>query len=197
MGIQDYDCPQENVLIDTHEGYVLNGRKKTRKRKIAQFINLLLIGLGRPQADIFCKVIPHPGPIPNCLAVDHWSWCTDCNAKTRTNFDWPFLKKWDLTVEKIQKKLNYFWSFSCFFSETDNVYRLFECFYEVSWSTDFNSTETSHVLCTILEKIWKNCKKGSIFLDFFGQSSWIFSKNSLSKWVLVFCFAISSSRRFF
>ena len=80
MGIQDYDCPQESVLIDTHEGYVLSDRKKTRKRKIAQFINLLLIGLGRPLADIFCKVIPHPGPIPNCLAVDHWlqpilSWC--------------------------------------------------------------------------------------------------------------------------
>ena len=73
MGIQDYDCPQESVLIDTHEGYVLSDRKKTRKRKIAQFINLLLIGLGRPLADIFCKVIPHPGPIPNCLAVDHWT----------------------------------------------------------------------------------------------------------------------------
>ena len=73
MGIQDYDCPQESVLIDTHEGYVLSDRKKTRKRKIAQFINLLLIGLGRPLADIFCKVIPHPGPIPNCLAVDHCS----------------------------------------------------------------------------------------------------------------------------
>ena len=72
MGIQDYDCPQESVLIDTHEGYVSSDRKKTRKRKIAQFINLLLIGLGRPLADIFCKVIPHPGPIPNCLAVDHW-----------------------------------------------------------------------------------------------------------------------------
>ena len=72
MGIQDYDCPQESVLIDTHEGYVLSDRKKTRKRKIAQFINLLLIGLGRPLADIFCKVIPHPGPIPNRLAVLHW-----------------------------------------------------------------------------------------------------------------------------
>ena len=66
MGIQDYDCPQESV-----EGYVLSDRKKTRKRKIVQFTNLLLIGLGRPVADIFCKVIPHPGPIPNCLAVDH------------------------------------------------------------------------------------------------------------------------------
>ena len=72
MGIQDYDCPQESVLIDTHEGYVSSDRKKTRKRKIAQFINLLLIGLGRPLAVIFCKVIPHPGPIPNRLAVLHW-----------------------------------------------------------------------------------------------------------------------------
>ena len=80
MGIQDYDCPQESVLIDTHEGYVLSDRKKTRKRKIAQFINLLLIGLGRPLADIFCKVIPHPGPIPNCLAVDHWSWALGASS---------------------------------------------------------------------------------------------------------------------
>ena len=73
MGIQEYDCPQESVLIDTHEGYFSSDRKKTRKRKIAQFINLLLIGLGRPLADIFCKVIPQPGPIPNRLAVLHWS----------------------------------------------------------------------------------------------------------------------------
>ena len=72
MGIQEYDCPQESVLIDTHEGYVTSDRKKTRKRKIAQFIIFLLIGLGRPLADIFCKVIPHPGPIPNRLAVLHW-----------------------------------------------------------------------------------------------------------------------------
>ena len=72
MGIQEYDCPQESVLIDTHEGYVSSDRKKTRKRKIAQFINLLLVGLGRPLVDIFCKVIPHPKPIPNRLAVLHW-----------------------------------------------------------------------------------------------------------------------------
>ena len=83
MGIQDYDCPQESVLIDTHEGYVLSDRKKTRKRKIAQFINLLLIGLGRPLADIFCKVIPHPGPIPNCLAVDHCSRCHQRSVQYR------------------------------------------------------------------------------------------------------------------
>ena len=72
MVIQEYDCPQESVLIDTHEGYVTSDRKKTRKRKIAQFIIFLLIGLGRPLADIFFKVIPHPGPIPNRLAVLQW-----------------------------------------------------------------------------------------------------------------------------
>ena len=38
MGIQEYDYPQESVLIDTHEGYVSSDWKKTRKRKIAQFI---------------------------------------------------------------------------------------------------------------------------------------------------------------
>ena len=73
MGIQDYDCPQESVLIDTHEGYVLSDRKKTRKRKIAQFINLLLIGLGRPGANFCCKVIPHSWPIPNRHPIHLWS----------------------------------------------------------------------------------------------------------------------------
>ena len=40
---------------------------------IAQFIYLLLIGLGRPGADFSCKVIPHPWPIPNRFAVLHCS----------------------------------------------------------------------------------------------------------------------------
>ena len=39
MGIQDYDCPQESVLIDTHEGYVLSDRKK---RENAKLRNLLI-----------------------------------------------------------------------------------------------------------------------------------------------------------
>ena len=86
MGIQEYDCPQESVLIDTHEGYVSSDRKKTRKRKIAQFINLLLIGLGRPLADIFCKVIPHPGPIPNRLAVLHCSVSRNSTSSTDSVF---------------------------------------------------------------------------------------------------------------
>ena len=48
MGIQEYDCPQENVLIDIHEGYVSIDRKKnvasannhTKNRKIAPFRNI-------------------------------------------------------------------------------------------------------------------------------------------------------------
>ena len=45
MKIQEYDCPQENVLIDIHEKYVSFDRKKVlqaqiithKKRKIAPF----------------------------------------------------------------------------------------------------------------------------------------------------------------
>ena len=49
---------------------------------------------------------------------------------------------------------------------------MFEGLYDVSWSTEFNDEETCFVLNTILEKIWKNVKKGSIFLDlFYGQVS--------------------------
>ena len=49
MGIQEYAWPQENVLMDTHEGYVLrdgknvaSAKKIIEKRKIAAFKNLLL-----------------------------------------------------------------------------------------------------------------------------------------------------------
>ena len=75
MRIQEYACPQENVLIDTHEGYVLSEKKNNNKKKriIAQFINLLLIGLSRPGADFCCKVIPHPWPIPNRHPIHLWS----------------------------------------------------------------------------------------------------------------------------
>ena len=70
-----------------------------------------------------------------------------------------FLKKCDLTVQKVQKKMTFFQFFPIFF-KTDYVYRLFECFYDVIWSTDFNSTETSHVLCAILKKNREKLKKG-------------------------------------
>ena len=48
MKIQEYDCPQENVLIDIHEGYVSIDRKKMaqvqiiiqKNRKIAPFRNI-------------------------------------------------------------------------------------------------------------------------------------------------------------
>ena len=33
MGKQEYACPQENVLIDTHEGYVSSNRKMCCRRK--------------------------------------------------------------------------------------------------------------------------------------------------------------------
>ena len=49
MGIQEYSWPQQSVLIDTHEGYVLIDRKfvceckkSIEKSKIAPFKNLLL-----------------------------------------------------------------------------------------------------------------------------------------------------------
>ena len=33
MRIQEYACPQENVWIDTHEGYVSSDGKKEKKRR--------------------------------------------------------------------------------------------------------------------------------------------------------------------
>ena len=74
MRIQEYNCSQENILIDTHEGYVLSDRKKTDKKCIiAQFINLLLIGLSRPWAAFCRKVIPHLWPIPDHPPIHVWS----------------------------------------------------------------------------------------------------------------------------
>ena len=45
MRIQEYDCPQENVLIDIHEGYVSIDRKKVAQvqiiiQKIAKLLHL-------------------------------------------------------------------------------------------------------------------------------------------------------------
>ena len=45
MKIQEYDCPQENVLIDIHEGYVSIDRKKVSQvqiiiQKIAKLLHL-------------------------------------------------------------------------------------------------------------------------------------------------------------
>ena len=40
MRIQEYACPQENVLIDTHEGYVLSSDRKNQKN--AKLRNLLI-----------------------------------------------------------------------------------------------------------------------------------------------------------
>ena len=73
MRIQEYNCSQENILIDTHEGYVLSDRKNRQKHIIAQFINLLLIGLSRPWAAFCCKVIPHLWPIPDRHPIHLWS----------------------------------------------------------------------------------------------------------------------------
>ena len=53
------------------------------------------------------------------------------------------------------------------FFRTVHVHKVFEGLYDVSWSTEFNDKETCFVLSTILEKIWKNCKKGLIFFDLF------------------------------
>ena len=45
MRIQEYDCPQENLLIDIHEGYVSIDRKKVLQvqiiiQKIAKLLHL-------------------------------------------------------------------------------------------------------------------------------------------------------------
>ena len=50
-------------------------RQKTRKktRKIAQFINLLVIEPGRPAADFFCIVVLLPRPIANRHPAMLWT----------------------------------------------------------------------------------------------------------------------------
>ena len=107
------------------------------------------------------------------------SWCTDCNAKNQNSFRWTIFEKMRLDRQKSPKKLNFFLKFFLFVFLTDHIYRLFECFYEVSWSIDIKSTETSHVLCTISEKIRKNCKKGSFFLDLLDGQVVFFQKRSI------------------
>ena len=86
------------------------------------------------------------------------------------NATWP---------SKRSKKIYPFFQFFPIFFKTNHVYRLFECFYEVTWSTDFNSTETSHVLCAILKKIRKNWKKGQFFLDLLDGQVKFFQKRSI------------------
>ena len=61
---------------------------------------------------------------------------------------------------KKSKKIELFLKFFLVFFKTDHVYRLFECFYEVLWSTDIKSMETSHVSSTIFEKNREKLKKG-------------------------------------
>ena len=54
--------------------------------------------------------------------------------------------------------------FPDFFLKTVHVHKVFEGFHEESWSTEYNSKETSPVWGTILKNIKKNNKKGPIFL---------------------------------
>ena len=110
------------------------------------------------------------------------SWFTDCNAKNQNSFWLTIFEKVRLDHQKNPKnKFKCFVVFPIFFFKTDHAYRLFECLYEVSWSTKFNSTETSHVLCTILEEIGKNCKKGQFFLDLLDNQFLLFQKSCIRK----------------
>ena len=45
MRIQEYDCPQENVLIDIHEGCVSFDRKKVLQAQIITHKNAKLLHL--------------------------------------------------------------------------------------------------------------------------------------------------------
>ena len=82
------------------------------------------------------------------------------------------------------------------FFRTVHVHKVFEGLYEVSWSTECNDEETCFVLSTILEKIRKKTVKRVTFCWTFLTVKSHFFKNGLSKWVLVFCVAISASRCF-
>ena len=118
------------------------------------------------------------------------SWCTDCNAiKTRTHFNGPFLKKWNLTVKKVQQNLNLF---TVFFS------RFFpKCYLKQSKFLHHCTQWIKHLMN--MNSFEKNQEKTTIRVQFFWTFLTVksyFFKNGPSKRVLVFCVAISASRRF-
>ena len=97
---------------------------------------------------------------------------TQIVTKLQNSIRCTVLEKMRLARQKGPKNLDPFYSFSWFFVRTVYVHKVFEGLYDVSWSTEFNDKETGFVLSTILENIWKNCKKGPILLDlFYGQVS--------------------------
>ena len=114
--------------------------------------------------------------------------------KTRTHFDRPFLKKWDLTIKKVQKKLDPFCSFSRFFPK----WYLKQCKFLYKWTQWIKTNHISLQTPYEHEQFWKKSGKTTLRVQFFWTFLTVksyFFKNGPSKWVLVFCIAISASRR--
>ena len=114
--------------------------------------------------------------------------------KTRTHFDWLFLRKWDLTDKKEKKGL--FLKFSLiFFSRLVMLIRFLKAYLE--WLDPLSSMQKK--LDIFFVPFWKKStktgRKKNRKKTFLSENS-IFFKNSPSKQVLVFCVAISASRRF-
>ena len=91
--------------------------------------------------------------------------------KTRTHFNGPFLKKWDLTVKKVQQNLNLFTVFSWFFPKwyLKQSKFLHHCTQWIKTLHISLQTPYEH------EPFWKKSGKTIIRVHFFGH----FSRSSL------------------
>ena len=105
--------------------------------------------------------------------------------KTRTHFNGPFLKKWDLTVKKVQQNLNLFTVFSWFFPKwyLKQSKFLHHCTQWIKTLHISLQTPYEH------EQFKKKSGKTTIRVQFcwtFSMVKSYFFKNGPSKWVLFF-----------
>ena len=115
--------------------------------------------------------------------------------KTRTHFDEPFLKKLDLTVKNVRKNLTLFTVFPDFFPK----WYLKQSKFLYNWTQWITRLHVSLQTPYEHEQFWKKSGKTTIRVQFFRTFFTVkshFFRNGSSKWVLVFCVAISAPRRF-
>ena len=124
------------------------------------------------------------------------SWCTDCNAENHNSFRWTIFKKMQLYCLISPKKLTLFFIFSQFFSKLIMFIGCLNAF--MKCHDPLISIQQKQAMCYVpsWKKMGKTVKKVIFFWIFLTVKSHFF-KNYPSKWALVFCVAISASRRFF
>ena len=125
------------------------------------------------------------------------SWCTDCNAKNQNSFRWTIFEKMRLNRQKSPKKYNCFSSFSRLFSKIIMFRGCLNAFMKCHGPLSSIQQKLSMWYVPFWrKKMGKTVKKGYFFWTFWTVKLHFF-KNCSSKWVLVFCVAISASRLFF